>query len=375
MKKAIIYCVATLYFMATAQAQCPTQIVDDGSNGGSYTLTLASLANCSNFPIPSDIVIHGQTYSVTSCSENFGVFEAVLGFKGNMGDVPVVLSTSAPLTIPVGGSNCVYGSTGLLVTQQCPTKIADDGGNGGSYTLTLTSLDQCIYYPVPSNITIQGQSYGVTGCSENFGVVAVTLGFNGNPGGVPVVLTTNAPLTIPVGGNSCVFNSLGNPIALPIELLEFKGTPSVSSNFLTWTTVREVSNRGFQVERLTADKKWLPIAFVKSKGAYGKYEFTDNNPLPTSYYRLRQLDNDGTETFSKIITLAAKGTTKLKTYPNPVTDLLIVETESKLDYQILNLLGQEVLNGKAARQVDVSALPKGSYFLKVGAEQVKFVKQ
>lgn len=37
---------------------------------------------------------------------------------------------------------------------------------------------------------------------------------------------------------------------LPIELLSFKATPSVSSNLLTWTTANEVNNKGFQVERL-----------------------------------------------------------------------------------------------------------------------------
>jgi Secretion system C-terminal sorting domain len=48
-------------------------------------------------------------------------------------------------------------------------------------------------------------------------------------------------------------------------------------------------------------------------------------------------------------------------------------------FEIINLLGQQVLSGKIPPSVvdglDVSALPQGSYFLKIGAEQVKFVKQ
>ena len=103
--------------------------------------------------------------------------------------------------------------------------------------------------------------------------------------------------------------------------------------------------------------------------------FTDDAPLSTSYYRLRQIDNDGKETYSKVISVSSKGSDKLKVYPNPVSDLLIVETEMKDDYQILNLLGQQVSSGKAAQRIDVSVLPQGTYFLKVGAEQVKFVKQ
>jgi hypothetical protein len=44
------------------------------------------------------------------------------------------------------------------------------------------------------------------------------------------------------------------------------------------------------------------------------------------------------------------------------------------DYQIINLLGQTVLNGKTGQGVDVSALPQGAYFLKIEEKSVKFVK-
>ena len=66
---------------------------------------------------------------------------------------------------------------------------------------------------------------------------------------------------------------------------------------------------------------------------------------------------------------------RLKVYPNPVSDVLIIETTEARDYQILNLLGQQILVGKTTQRIDVSVLPQGTYFLKIGAEQVKFVKQ
>jgi hypothetical protein len=49
-------------------------------------------------------------------------------------------------------------------------------------------------------------------------------------------------------------------------------------------------------------------------------------------------------------------------------------TEGSL-FQVINLLGQQVLVGKTTQQLDVSALPQGSYLLKVGTEVAKFVKQ
>ncbi|MBL7816219.1 MAG: T9SS type A sorting domain-containing protein, partial [Saprospiraceae bacterium] len=111
-----------------------------------------------------------------------------------------------------------------------------------------------------------------------------------------------------------------------------------------------------------------------------------------TYYRLRQIDNDGTETLSKTISIESKGTKgKLAVYPNPVSTHLTIEgiarneaTEGS-DFQIFNLLGQQVLTGKTpsvskdsfggGRGLDVSALPQGSYVLKMGTEQVKFIKQ
>ena len=65
------------------------------------------------------------------------------------------------------------------------------------------------------------------------------------------------------------------------------------------------------------------------------YNFIDNQPFTTSYYRLRQIDNDGKETLSKVIAISSKGNFKLKIYPNPVSNVLTIETDLKDDYQIL----------------------------------------
>jgi hypothetical protein len=62
-------------------------------------------------------------------------------------------------------------------------------------------------------------------------------------------------------------------------------------------------------------------------------------------------------------------------YPNPVSSLLNIVYTEGASFQVINLLGQQVLVGKTTQQLDVSALPKGTYVLKVGTEVAKFVKQ
>jgi hypothetical protein len=95
--------------------------------------------------------------------------------------------------------------------------------------------------------------------------------------------------------------------------------------------------------------------------------------------------------FSTKFILSKTGKGKgLAVYPNLVSSLLNVvytvtperdgaQGDKESSFQILNPLGQQVLTGKTppsgAGGLDVSALPQGTYILKVGAEQAKFLKQ
>jgi Secretion system C-terminal sorting domain len=165
------------------------------------------------------------------------------------------------------------------------------------------------------------------------------------------------------------------PLNLPIcailgvELRHFEATKTEQSNLLIWETASEKNNKHFDIERSTDGTTFHSIGQVKGNNKPSSYQFVDNQPFATTYYRLRQIDNDGTETYSKIVSI----------YPNPVSSLLNVVYTEGSSFQILNLLGQQVLTGKTppsgAGGLDVSALPQGTYILKVGAEQAKFLKQ
>lgn len=65
-----------------------------------------------------------------------------------------------------------------------------------------------------------------------------------------------------------------------------------------------------------------------------------------------------------------------RVYPNPAKGFITIETEEEnAVYKILNIMGQAVLSGSlnGAKQVNVSGLSDGMYFIKVGQETVKFV--
>jgi Secretion system C-terminal sorting domain/Ig-like domain CHU_C associated len=190
-----------------------------------------------------------------------------------------------------------------------------------------------------------------------------------------------------------IFAPIYNSV-LPVELLNFSGYTEGGQNRLVWTTANEINNKGFQVERASpqppqgALTTWDVLGFVNTKGKAATYDFVDKAPpsgAGGAYYRLRQMDNDGKETLSKVISLSNTAKSLLKVYPNPATDVLTVEftkggtvdTHGRVyqQFQIINLLGQIILRGPLNQSVDVSSLPNGTYIVKVGEEQVKFIKQ
>lgn len=182
------------------------------------------------------------------------------------------------------------------------------------------------------------------------------------------------------GTGTLIFNIALSGTVLPVELTQFDATTEGSKTQLTWATASEKNNQGFEIERSADGAKFEKIGFVKGNGTSSEtkqYTYEDDRlSSAVTYYRLKQVDFDGTFTYSKVVSVTGEGGTKLKAYPNPVATVLMLETALKGNYEVINLLGQTVLRGQATAQtIDVSALPQGNYILKVGSEQVKFFKQ
>jgi hypothetical protein len=165
--------------------------------------------------------------------------------------------------------------------------------------------------------------------------------------------------------------------SLPVELIEFDAKNKGDKNIITWTTASETNNKAYYIERSSDGTNYRAIGSIKATNKASSYHYVDNRPFAISYYRLRQIDNDESETFSKIVTVSNKGTKKsLKAFPTLVKDIINVEIEEDVwTYQVFNLLGQQVLGGINTRLLDVSALTTGIYILRVGNEQLKFLKQ
>jgi hypothetical protein len=94
------------------------------------------------------------------------------------------------------------------------------------------------------------------------------------------------------------FGAAGNQaVALPIEIVLFKGEKSDIGNKLTWQTNSEIQNDFFTIEKTLDGKHFEVLGVVNGAGNSHQmldYLFIDNNfGNEINYYRLSQTDFDG----------------------------------------------------------------------------------
>jgi hypothetical protein len=207
-------------------------------------------------------------------------------------------------------------------------------------------------------------------------------------------------VTFNATGSGAFYVHTGN-FVLPVTITNFRGETAGAINKLYWSTSTETNNKGFELERSTDGINYTKLTFVATKANGGNsssqlsYSFDDLKPLPgTSYYRLKQIDNDGKFNYSGVVTLSRKLTqiTLSKVFPNPATTELNVVITSpraeKLTVVVTDLRGKVVMQtstnvvlGENQQQLNVAKLAGGTYMVKVicadGCETAvhRFVKQ
>jgi hypothetical protein len=158
---------------------------------------------------------------------------------------------------------------------------------------------------------------------------------------------------------------------VPVELLAFTASVNNSAIQLLWSTASELNNKGFE------------IGFVGGKGSSTEinyYSYTDQpdlNGVHQLYYRLKQVDFDGTFNYSNVVNINYNVPREFvlnQNFPNPFNPstriTYFVPKESFVSIKVYDFLGREVktlvnnfqTTGSYETVFDASDLPSGTYF-------------
>ena len=164
---------------------------------------------------------------------------------------------------------------------------------------------------------------------------------------------------------------------LPVELTTFTAKTLTDKVQLNWATATEVNNDYFEVQRSGNGQDFEHLKTVNGVGnsnTTNHYETFDKDPLKgLSYYRLKQVDFDGSFTYSDIVTAEFNGQ-GISIYPNPGSDLFFLEgsdMEQIRNIALLDIAGRTIehalpINSKGNRTaINLEQYPSGIYFVQL----------
>ncbi|KAB2920947.1 MAG: T9SS type A sorting domain-containing protein [Bacteroidetes bacterium] len=188
--------------------------------------------------------------------------------------------------------------------------------------------------------------------------------------------------------------------ALPVELLSFTASAKGRGVELAWKTASELNNKGFEIQRTELNHRnigslnqstdesmnqWHGIGFIAGHGttnAPQSYTFVDNSVFGTVSYRLKQVNNDGSFTYSSAVevTVAAPSAYALsQNHPNPFNPATTISyslpAAGFVTLKVYDILGKEVAtlvngmqeSGANKASFDASQLPSGIYFARLSS--------
>ena len=253
-----------------------------------------------------------------------------------------------------------------------------------SATLTVSSADSVAHFNSVSPTHDGGDVYGAFwngSCWENIGGVDHH-SVSANPYG-----TITVDVSIPATRAYSKIVSLGSQdhsTVLPIELTALTATCDGRSALVEWTTATEKNNDYFSLERSDDAINFTEIARIA--GAVNSiapldYSYTDYGVRGgDNYYRLVQVDYDGTRTVSEIVVANCiepeVGEPDVQAYPNPFNDELTVVLDNfgnrAATIEVYDMLGKLIYTNKVAAPqnsyetiLNLSNLPPAAYTVRV----------
>lgn len=191
--------------------------------------------------------------------------------------------------------------------------------------------------------------------------------------------------------------AVANFMALPVTWLNLSGKNNGADNLISWSTANETNNHHFVVEVSADGRDWTEAGQVpgaNNSTSEQHYSFLHKNvPYSTAWYRIKQVDNDGRYSYSKIIRVVSgeQGGSGLVYITNPAQQKLSAVIQSERAYLahlfIIDAAGRHIIKqsirfnaGSNNIEMQLGSHPQGIYFLHYAdeygkAHTVRFVKK
>ena len=197
--------------------------------------------------------------------------------------------------------------------------------------------------------------------------------FKGN--GTPVIGYSYADNTTGTYPNGFTPSS---SVALPVIFQSFYIAREGNNVQLSWSTINELNNNHFIVEKSTNTHSWSQLATIQGAGSsasVNSYAYTDKNITDAVvYYRIRQTDMSGSAYYSAIRFMNNDGIEKAANIYTSSKQTIIIdfnsEVKNNVTVQIVNMSGQVIVRqhyGQASYQLTLNMVGAGSgvYAVKV----------
>lgn len=237
------------------------------------------------------------------------------------------------------------------VTAPAETMIVSESsiGSNGIYIAQFNCTATAVVYTQSGACSCAGYDYAVTG----------------------VFKFTHAGLT-------CSYDSQG---LLPVTFSYFHALVKKDHVALEWETSSEIDNEGFHVEKSTDGKNYEAFAFVDGKGHSSNqeiYGWSDRSPIAgKNYYRLKQVDFNGNERYSDVVTAEVQGIRTISVkYEFSNQELVVFSKQPLKHIEIFDITGVKLMDiklddGLNEKRIDLTSMHAGNYIVIASTENGK----
>lgn len=250
-----------------------------------------------------------------------------------------------------------------------PGEIVPDSASN-----SITGYDMVLQDDTSNNflvvITQRQGSYELNDTFEIIGTLYFTIGAGSNDQETVSMLFDTVSTTVTNDKNKVQnqgeFTGFSNA-PLPVTITNIHLENHQNELVLKWITRSESNNLGFEFQMSRDGEYFTTSQWIGGKGnsaSESRYEVAFKQE-DYQYARLKQLDMDGNEHYSRVLRIAdyvSSTPTKISRNQNQL--ILSAGNKSELSWRMFSMNGQLVNNGKD-RRIDLSTLHKGVYILKL----------